>query len=196
MKKSSIAAISVMATMGGLLLAIGMCMCLLPAWHAFTPGVILALLGAVVLLAIWPVYRKAAGKGAVHFTGGQTAAVLLGLTGAVVFGIGLVNCLQAVTAAGLAVGIAGIILLLAAAAVWRRAAGKKAIAFHGRTVLAYAIGVAGVLVLGVGMCMTMVWGAAYLVPGVIVGCAGLLICVLNMTLRLIKGAQVSDSRRG
>lgn len=46
MKKSSVAAISVMGTVGGLLLAIGMCMCLLPGWNAFTPGVILVVLGA------------------------------------------------------------------------------------------------------------------------------------------------------
>ena len=62
MKKSSVAAISVMGTVGGLLLAIGMCMCLLPEWNAFTPGVILAVLGAVVLVSIWPVSRKIKGK--------------------------------------------------------------------------------------------------------------------------------------
>lgn len=126
MKKSSIAAISVMGTVGGLLLAIGMCMCLLPEWNAFTAGVILAVLGAVVLVAIWPVSRKASDKAAVPF--------------------------------------------------------------NGRTVLAYAIGIAGALILGVGMCMTMVW-TGLMIPGIIVGCAGLLVCVLNMALRLAKGTE-------
>lgn len=188
MKKSSIALISVMGTMGGLLLSIGMCMCLLPEWNAFTPGVVLAVLGAVVLLAIWPVSRKASGKGAPHITGGAVVSALLGLAGAVALGIGLVNCLQTVTTFGLAVGIVGLVLLLAAILVGRRVAGKAPIPFHGKTVLAYAIGIAGALVLGVGMCLTMVWGTSYLIPGILVGCAGLLICVLNAALRLVKAA--------
>ncbi len=184
MKKSSVAAISVMGTVGGLLLAIGMCMCLLPEWNAFTPGVILAVLGAVVLVSIWPVSRKALA----HLTGGYVAATLLGLVGAVALGIGLVNCLQTVTTFGLVVGIVGIVLLLTAILVGRRAAGKRAIPFNGRTVLAYAVGIAGALILGVGMCLTMVWGSGLMIPGILVGCVGLLVCVLNMALRLAKGA--------
>ena len=188
MKKSSVAAISVMGTVGGLLLAIGMCMCLLPEWNAFTPGVILVVLGAVVLVSIWPVSRKAAGKALVHLTGDYVAATLLGLVGAVALGIGLVNCLQTVTTFGLVVGIVGIVLLLTAILVGRRAAGKRAIPFNGRTVLAYAVGIAGALILGVGMCLTMVWGSGLMIPGILVGCVGLLVCVLNMGLRLAKGA--------
>ena len=38
MKKSSFAAM-IMGSIGGILLAIGMCMCLLPEWNAFAPGV-------------------------------------------------------------------------------------------------------------------------------------------------------------
>ncbi len=44
------------------------------------------------------------------------------------------------------------------------------------------------LAIGVGMCLTMVWGTSYLIPGILVGCAGLLICVLNAALRLVKTA--------
>ena len=49
-------------------------------------------------------------------------------------------------------------------------------------------GIVGALVLGVGMCLTMVWGTAYLIPGILVGCVGLLVCVLNLALRVAKGA--------
>lgn len=38
MKKHNVVMISVLGTVGGLLLAIGMCMCLLPEWNAFTPA--------------------------------------------------------------------------------------------------------------------------------------------------------------
>ena len=118
----------------------------------------------------------------------HAVSALLGLVGALALGIGLVNCLQVVTTFGLAVGIAGIVLLLLSLLVWRKAAGKQAIPFNGRKLLAYAIGIVGALVLGVGMCLTMVWGTSYLIPGILVGCAGLLICVLNAALRLVKAA--------
>ena len=42
----------VLTVVGGLLFALGMCMCLLPEWNAFTPGVVVAALGTLVLLAI------------------------------------------------------------------------------------------------------------------------------------------------
>ena len=52
MKKSGIVILSVLGTAGGLLLALGMCMCLLPEWNAFVPGVALATIGGVALLSI------------------------------------------------------------------------------------------------------------------------------------------------
>ena len=185
MKKSSIVAISVMGTVGGLLLAIGMCMCLLPEWNAFVPGVVLAVIGAITLLAIWPVSRKASGKALVHITGGYVAATLLGLIGAVALGIGLVNCLQTVTVFGLAVGIVGLIFILAAVLVGRRAAGKAAISFNGKLVLAYVIGIAGALILGVGMCLTMVFSKMLL--GIVICLVG--IVVLLMLIPLTKGVR-------
>ena len=188
MKKSSTAAISIMGTVGGLLLAIGMCMCLLPAWNAVAPGAILSVLGAVTLAAIWPVSRKASGKAVVHLTGGSVAAILLGLAGAAALGVGVFHCLQVISAFGLAVGIAGLALLLAAVLVGRRAAGKRAVPFNGRRVLACVVGIAGTLTLGFGMCLIMVWGSDLMIPGILAGCAGLLVCVLNLTMHLAKGA--------
>lgn len=188
MKKGTLALLTVVGTLGGLLLAIGMCMCLLPQWNAFTPGVILAAIGAVTLLSCWPVGRKASGKAAIHLTGGTAAAILLGLAGAAALGVGLVNCLQVVTVFGLAVGIVGLALILLSVLAGRRAAGKSAVPFNGRLVLAYSIGIVGALVLGAGMCLTMVWGAAYLIPGIVVGSVGLLVCILNLALRVSKAA--------
>ena len=50
------------------------------------------------------------------------------------------------------------------------------------------IGIAGALLLGVGMCLSMVWGSGLMLPGIVVGAAGLLVCVLNMALRLARTA--------
>lgn len=52
----------IFATVGGMLFALGMCMCLLPEWDAFTAGVILAAIGGVVLIATFIVRRIALGK--------------------------------------------------------------------------------------------------------------------------------------
>ena len=57
MKKETLLEI-ILGTIGGLVFAIGMCMCLLPEWNLFTPGVITTAIGFVILLCIIPVYRK------------------------------------------------------------------------------------------------------------------------------------------
>ena len=188
MKRSNLVILTVLGTVGGLLLAIGMCMCLIPAWNAFTPGVVLAIIGAITLLSIWPIGRKAAGKAAIHFTAGYAATALVGLIGAIAFCIGLVNCLGTVSTFGLAVGITGIILIVAAILIGRIAAGKAAVAVNGQKLLAYIIGIIGALILGVGMCMTMVWGVGLMIPGIVVGIIGLLVCILNLVLRVTKTA--------
>ncbi len=104
MKKSSFVAM-IMGTVGGILFATGMCMCLIPEWAAFTPGVVLGAVGAVVLLATLIVWRKMAGK-----TIGLT---LLGIVGA--FGLGVGMCFAMVWSnviLGVIIGIVGIIVLL------------------------------------------------------------------------------------
>ena len=68
MKKKNFVSM-VLGTVGGILFAIGMCMCLLPEWGAFTQGVIIAAVGIVVLLAMLLVRRKMEGKPAVKLNG-------------------------------------------------------------------------------------------------------------------------------
>ena len=58
-----------LGTVGGILFAIGMCMCLLPEWGVFTQGIIIGAVGAVVLLAMLIVRRKMEGKPAVRLSG-------------------------------------------------------------------------------------------------------------------------------
>lgn len=57
MKKETLLEI-VLGTVGGLVFAIGMCMCLIPEWDLFTVGVVTAIIGFIILLCIIPVYRK------------------------------------------------------------------------------------------------------------------------------------------
>ena len=102
-----------MGAIGGILFAIGMCMCLLPEWNAFRPGVVIAVIGAVVLLMLLLVRRRMEGKPAIHLSGKAVGSVLLGIVGALVLGVGL--CMVMVWSMlipGILVGVVGIVLLL------------------------------------------------------------------------------------
>ena len=112
MKKKNFVSL-VMGTVGGILFALGMCMCMLPQWNAFTQGVVVSAVGAVVLLAMLVVRRKMEGKPAVRLNGKAVATVLLGVVGALVLGVGM--CMVMVWNMlmwGIVVGIAGIVFLI------------------------------------------------------------------------------------
>lgn len=112
MKKSSFVAM-IMGTIGGIFLAIGMCMCLLPEWNAFNPGVVMGCVGLVVLLAMVIVWRKMVGKAPIQLNAKTIGTVVLGIVGALLLGVGM--CLVMVWSNlvfGIIVGIAGVILLL------------------------------------------------------------------------------------
>lgn len=103
----------ILSTIGGILFAIGMCMCLLPAWDAFAQGVAVAIVGAVVLFAMLIVRRKMEGKPAIQLNGKAVGTVILGIFGALALGIGM--CLVMVWSQlvwGIIVGLVGIVLLL------------------------------------------------------------------------------------
>jgi len=113
MKKSSFVAM-IMGTIGGILAAIGMCMCLLPEWNAFRPGVIMGCIGLVVLLAMVIVWRRMTNKEPIRMSGKTMGTILLGVVGALLLGVGM--CLAMVWSHmvfGIIVGIIGIVALLA-----------------------------------------------------------------------------------
>lgn len=104
----------IMRTVGGILFAIGMCMCLLPQWNAFNQGVVISVIGALILLVMLLVRRKMEGKSIIVKLSVRTiGTVLLGIVGALTLGIGM--CLTMVwnsMMAGIIVGIIGIVLLI------------------------------------------------------------------------------------
>ena len=113
MKKSNFVTL-VMPTVGGILLAIGMCMCLLPEWNAFRPGIVLGSTGLVVLLAMAAVRRKMENKAPVRWNGRTVLTVLVGIAGALALGVGMcMTMVWGILATGILVGIAGIVILLA-----------------------------------------------------------------------------------
>lgn len=105
----------ILSTVGGILFAVGMCMCLLPEWNAFSQGVVVAAIGAVVLLAMVMVRRKMSGKPILVKLSGKTiGTILLSVVGALVLGVGMCMTMvwEGLMMQGIIVGIAGIVLLL------------------------------------------------------------------------------------
>lgn len=112
MKKSTFVAM-ILGTIGGLLFALGMCMALIPEWNAFGPGVAMGIIGAIVLFIMVLVWRKMENKAPVKLSGKTIGATLIGIVGALLFGVGM--CLTMVWShmvVGIIVGIVGIVVLL------------------------------------------------------------------------------------
>ena len=112
MKKSNFVAM-ILGTIGGILFALGMCMALIPEWNAFNQGVVLGVIGAVVLLIMVLVWRKMENKSPVKLSGKMIGTVLLGIVGALTFGVGM--CMTMVWSnmvLSIVIGLVGIVLLL------------------------------------------------------------------------------------
>lgn len=105
----------ILSTIGGILFAVGMCMCLLPEWNAFNQGVVVAAVGAVVLLAMVIVRRRMEHKPlAVKLTGRTIGTILLSIAGALTLGVGMCMTMvwEGLMVQGIIVGVVGIVLLL------------------------------------------------------------------------------------
>lgn len=113
-------------------------------------------------------------------------ALILGTVGCVFFALGMCMCLiqeWGVSRQGIVCGAAGLVVLLADLLIWRKMEGKASIVVSPRTLGLVALGVAGALLLGVGMCLSMVFGK--LVAGIVVGLIG--IVALLLLIPLAKG---------
>lgn len=112
MKKSSFTAL-LLGTLSGVLFAIGMCMALIAEWNAFTPGVVLGCTGVVLGIATMLIWRKMEHKAPCHLSGRHVRAVLLGVAGAMLLGVGMCFCMvwQRMLP-GMLIGVVGIVLLV------------------------------------------------------------------------------------
>ena len=115
MKKETLLEI-ILGTIGGLVFAIGMCMCLLPEWDMFTAGVVTTIIGFIILLCIIPIYRKEHPKkerGPINW--GLVLTFLVGIVGSLIMGFGM-SLIMVGTATktdmivGLITGVVGLII--------------------------------------------------------------------------------------
>ena len=111
-EKSSFTAL-LLGTLSGVLFAIGMCMALIAEWNAFTPGVVLGCTGVVLGIATLLIWRKMEHKAPCHLSGRHVRAVLLGVAGAMLLGVGMCFCMvwQRMLP-GMLIGVVGIVLLV------------------------------------------------------------------------------------
>ena len=113
-------------------------------------------------------------------------ALILGTIGVVFFALGMCMCTieeWGMFDKGIISGIIGLAVLLITVIVWRRMEGKTPVQFNAKVVVSVVVGVLGALLLGVGMCLCMVFNN--LVLGVVIGLIG--IVILLMLIPLTRG---------
>lgn len=113
-------------------------------------------------------------------------AMILGTIGGILFALGMCMALIPEWNAfrpGVVMGVIGAVVLFLMVLIWRRMENKAPVKLSGKTIGALLMGIAGSLLLGVGMCLTMVW--SNMITGIIVGIVG--IVVLLCLIPFIKG---------
>lgn len=111
-------------------------------------------------------------------------AMILGTAGGILFALGMCMALIPEWNAfrpGVAMGVAGALVLLIMVFVWRKMGNKNPVRVSGKTIGTVLFGILGALVFGVGMCLTMVW--SNMIVGIVVGLVGIvmLLCLIPMT---------------
>lgn len=115
MKKETLLEI-ILGTIGGLVFAIGMCMCLIPEWNMFKVGVIVAIIGFIILLCIIPVYKSSHPKKTHTPTNWEIVLTwIVGLVGALIMGFGMSKIMVGETSTsdmiiGIITGVVGLVI--------------------------------------------------------------------------------------
>ncbi len=113
-------------------------------------------------------------------------ALVMGTVSGMLFAVGMCMALLPEWNAfwpGVIFGSVGLVLGLVTLLVWRKMEHKAPIKVSGKSVLATVLGIAGALLLGVGMCFVMVWDK--LILGILVGIFG--IAILLSLIPIISG---------
>ena len=106
----------ILGTIGGIVFAIGMCMCLISEWNVFIPGIVVSIIGFIVLLCIIPIYRGSHPKkkhGPINW--GIVLTWIIGLVGSLIMGFGMSKMMVETASSsdmivGLVTGIIGLVI--------------------------------------------------------------------------------------
>ena len=92
MKKSNFIAL-ILGTIGTVFFALGMCMALITEWEMRQQGTICGVVGLVVLLADFLIWRRMEGKEPIHISGKTLGITALSVFGALLLGVGMSLCM-------------------------------------------------------------------------------------------------------
>ena len=112
---------TVLWVLAGLLFALGMCMCLVPEWNAFKPGVAVTALGPLSLMALGLIKWIHAGRPVKKIDWVKTGKIAYVTVSCLVLGGGmaLIMAAENMLLPGMLVGVAGILMLVCAVPVCR-----------------------------------------------------------------------------
>ena len=104
----------VLGTVGGLVFALGMCMCLLPEWNMFHVGVGCTAVGFVALIATVIAYRKMSGATPIKVNSKILGKIVYAVISSLILGLGMsmIMVFEEMLLLGIVVGIVGIVMLL------------------------------------------------------------------------------------
>lgn len=104
----------ILTVVSGLMFALGMCMCLLPEWNMFKPGVVVTALGLLALMILGLVRWIMAGKPVAKIDWNMAGKVAYCALACLVLGVGMVMIMafEGLMLPGIAVGVLGIVLAL------------------------------------------------------------------------------------
>ena len=111
-------------------------------------------------------------------------AMILGTIGGILFALGMCMALIPEWNAfrpGVVMGVIGVLVLVVMVLVWRKMEKKNPIRPWGKVIGTVLLGIVGALLLGVGMCLTMVW--SNMILGIVIGIVGIvvLLCLIPLT---------------
>ena len=103
----------IFCTMAGMIFALGMCMCLLPEWNAFIPGVVMTAVGGVMLLVFGIIVLIKNRKNRKPLNWKLIGKISYAVIASLVLGLGMSMIMKLdMLLYGIIVGIVGVVMLL------------------------------------------------------------------------------------
>ena len=112
MKKSHFISL-IFCILAGLAFSVGMCMCLLPEWKAFIPGVILTAIGGMALITYGIIYYVRTAKNRAPINWKLVGKIAYGVISTLILGLGMAMIMVwNLMIWGVIVGVVGLLMLL------------------------------------------------------------------------------------